>query len=69
MYFVQLVLVDDVFEDDVELVEDLDPRIQIGPRPLPRLDSAENVNELFIWRIQNSSNEFCDSRRLWQKCE
>ena len=59
---VHLVVAYNCFQDSVELVQHLDPGIQVRSGPLPDGDVAKNVDEVIIWSSHQLFYEFYD---LW----
>lgn len=60
LQLVDVVLADDVLQDRVEFIEDLDPCIQVRPRPLPRVDGGQKAREILRRRRYNARDELRD---------
>ena len=49
--FVNIIVLDNFLQDGVKLVQNLDPSIQVGSWPLPRVNLPQNFVKVFIRSI------------------
>lgn len=52
LQFIQFVIADDFLQGSVKLVEDLSPRIQVRPWPLPCIYLGQNLRKIVRRRVQ-----------------
>lgn len=64
MKFVDVIIPDDILEDAVKPVQDLNPCVQVGTGPVPRLDRNKKIRQVVGGRIEEFFNKIGYVRML-----
>lgn len=64
LQLVHIVIPDDFLQDDIELIEDLGPCIEIGSRPFPGINISQNIGEIIVWSVYELCDKLCYLRVL-----
>jgi hypothetical protein len=64
LQLVHFVIPDGFLQDDIKLIKDLSPSIEIGSRPFPGVNVSQNVCKIIVWGVYELCDKLCYLRVL-----
>lgn len=60
MVLLDIVILANLFKNNVEAIEGFDPVMQVGPRPVPVADCVQDSWQIMIWSILDCKDDRVD---------